>query len=327
MYRPLTSGVPSYFPAMLDDADRNNQYERAIAAAIARFVRLQGRPPVVVDLGCGTGMLTLFALRHGAARVVAVDINADVVGMCEHVVDEARKTEGAAWGPCDVVVDTKHTEPFDMLVTELFGTAGSSECQFEYVAPTLRHIRHFKEGVYCVPEQLDVTARWFDCSALGASESAGINGPLAVVLAATTDHWSGAGTAVLTNYLHTRDGILLHTMNPRPASDVMVLLQENYHTNAQRRRSTGVFQLTEPLGPTSFLVIEWKARLFGDILLENTMERYQTLSQRNAATRTICWGLLCARPFDTQQPSHTAMRLSITHRSNGVPKLKLSWKD
>lgn len=68
---------------MLDDKDRNDKYELAIKRGIAAFRAEQGRAPRVLDLGCGTGMLSVFALRHGAEHVVALDVN-------KHMVDLAK---------------------------------------------------------------------------------------------------------------------------------------------------------------------------------------------------------------------------------------------
>lgn len=65
MYSVLTYGH------MAADAVRMDAYARAITKTV--------RPgSVVVDLGCGTGILSLLALRAGAARVHAIDVNPGV---------------------------------------------------------------------------------------------------------------------------------------------------------------------------------------------------------------------------------------------------------
>lgn len=56
---------------MLSDTARLAAYEAAITAAI----RAAGSGAVVVDVGAGTGVLSLIAARAGAARVIAVEAN------------------------------------------------------------------------------------------------------------------------------------------------------------------------------------------------------------------------------------------------------------
>lgn len=37
----------------------------------------------MLDLGAGTGMLSAFALKHGAAHVTALDVNQHMCSICE----------------------------------------------------------------------------------------------------------------------------------------------------------------------------------------------------------------------------------------------------
>ena len=71
--------VPKFFESMLCHTERNTAYEKAIEEVISAFAIQNGRAPTVVDIGCGTGMLTIFCIKHGAASVVAVDCNKDMV--------------------------------------------------------------------------------------------------------------------------------------------------------------------------------------------------------------------------------------------------------
>ena len=63
-YEPADEGLAKYFLSMLDDADRNKRYGEAIKAAIAEFVRVEGRKPRILDIGVGTGMLSGLCLLH-----------------------------------------------------------------------------------------------------------------------------------------------------------------------------------------------------------------------------------------------------------------------
>ncbi|GFH25311.1 protein arginine N-methyltransferase, partial [Haematococcus lacustris] len=53
---------------MLEDKPRTSAYQRALECNPALL-----RGKVVMDLGCGSGILSLFAARAGAARVVALE--------------------------------------------------------------------------------------------------------------------------------------------------------------------------------------------------------------------------------------------------------------
>jgi ribosomal protein L11 methylase PrmA len=55
--------------SMLRDEDRMSKYEVAIRVAIGEFIEATGRRPVVLDIGAGTGLLSMFAARAGAQKV------------------------------------------------------------------------------------------------------------------------------------------------------------------------------------------------------------------------------------------------------------------
>jgi ribosomal protein L11 methylase PrmA len=58
---------------MIKDKVRTEAYQRAIEGNKNCF-----KGKVVLDIGCGTGILSLFAARAGAKMVIGVD-NADIV--------------------------------------------------------------------------------------------------------------------------------------------------------------------------------------------------------------------------------------------------------
>ena len=68
---------------MLHDADRNRSYEVAIRECIEEFIETEGYAPTVLDVGCGTGMLTAIALGTSAARVIALDVNETMVELAQ----------------------------------------------------------------------------------------------------------------------------------------------------------------------------------------------------------------------------------------------------
>ena len=87
MYQPADGDLlPSYFYAMLDDADRSLKYWEAIKACIRDLratLRDDSREVVVVDVGVGTGMLSAFAIHAGADLVIGVGVNAAAIAAAE----------------------------------------------------------------------------------------------------------------------------------------------------------------------------------------------------------------------------------------------------
>jgi type III protein arginine methyltransferase len=65
----------SQMTSMLRDGARNALYARAIEAAVRdhRAASASGAGPAVLDIGAGTGLLSLLAAREGASRVDAIE--------------------------------------------------------------------------------------------------------------------------------------------------------------------------------------------------------------------------------------------------------------
>lgn len=66
--------LASSYGDMLHDAERNELYGGAITDAVRRLTeRAGGRPPRVLDIGTGTGLLAMMAVDAGAADVTAYE--------------------------------------------------------------------------------------------------------------------------------------------------------------------------------------------------------------------------------------------------------------
>ncbi|WP_233236104.1 50S ribosomal protein L11 methyltransferase [Bordetella sp. LUAb4] len=72
------STVPRWHFGMLNDRGRNEQYRDAIAA------KLQGLE--VLDIGIGTGLLSMYAARLGAKHVYGCELNPTMAGVAREII-------------------------------------------------------------------------------------------------------------------------------------------------------------------------------------------------------------------------------------------------
>ena len=106
----------SQMGSMLRDAERNAAFASAISAAVESCRASCGRPPRVLDIGAGTGLLGLLAARAGAGRVVSVEQWPAMASVAAAVVaangggvevlagHSSGVAPGAAGAPVDLVV-------------------------------------------------------------------------------------------------------------------------------------------------------------------------------------------------------------------------------
>lgn len=110
--------VLDYHLSMLLDTRRLDAFRQAIDATVAPG-------DIVVDVGCGTGILSFMACEAGARRVYAIE-GAPIL----EVAQELASTNGFAdriefiegWS-----IDVDLPEPADVLITETIGSAGLDE--------------------------------------------------------------------------------------------------------------------------------------------------------------------------------------------------------
>jgi SAM-dependent methyltransferase len=100
---PTTAAIAAFWDAAADSFDdaadhglRSAHVRSAWAARLSAW--LPGRPGDVLDLGCGTGSLSLLLARHGH-RVVAVDLSPKMAGHARH------KLTAAGFDACVVIGD------------------------------------------------------------------------------------------------------------------------------------------------------------------------------------------------------------------------------
>jgi protein arginine N-methyltransferase 1 len=129
---------------MLSDRVRSERLRKAVFKTV--------RPgDLVLDVGTGTGLLSMFAVQAGAARVYAVEQCPATAALAREVIarngmaDRITVIEGSA-------VEVALPEPVDVLLIELIGNLGSEE-DIEAVAASVA-ARWLKPGGRCVPERV-----------------------------------------------------------------------------------------------------------------------------------------------------------------------------
>ncbi|RYG43222.1 hypothetical protein EON68_00740, partial [archaeon] len=78
----------SQMASMLTDGARNSVYAAAITRCVAAATTALGRAPVVLDIGAGTGLLSMLAAQAGAGRVYAVEQWDRMARICHDVTRE-----------------------------------------------------------------------------------------------------------------------------------------------------------------------------------------------------------------------------------------------
>jgi len=82
---PSVNLLAYHFP-MIADEGRNGCFDRALRSAVARFASDHGRPPRVLDIGSGSGLLAMMAARAGAAEVVSLEMVPQLAAAARHIV-------------------------------------------------------------------------------------------------------------------------------------------------------------------------------------------------------------------------------------------------
>ena len=113
----------SQMTSMLSDLSRNQVYEKAIMKCLDNFVQKCHRPPSVLDIGAGTGLLSMLAARHGAECVIGCEMFETMAQVAEAVVsanDLDHKVQIVPVKSTDI--DSESFEA-DILVSELLDSA------------------------------------------------------------------------------------------------------------------------------------------------------------------------------------------------------------
>eukprot|EP00892_Ulva_mutabilis_P006537 jgi/Ulvmu1/4255/UM193_0003.1 len=155
---------------MLEDKARTNAYRKALEENPALI-----RGASVMDVGCGTGILSMFAARAGAARVLAIEAAPDMASVAEKNCIH-NKLHASVGGSITVAtgkveeMDAVVVAPqsVDVIVSEWMGYMGGL---FETMLPSVLYARdkYLKPGGALLPDRVALWAAAADASAAGLS--------------------------------------------------------------------------------------------------------------------------------------------------------------
>uniref|UniRef100_UPI00358E46C4 protein arginine N-methyltransferase 7 isoform X1 n=2 Tax=Myxine glutinosa TaxID=7769 RepID=UPI00358E46C4 len=158
----------SSYADMLHDDDRNKKYYLGIQAAIKRM-KEKGKKPIVLDIGTGTGLLSMMAVEAGAVFCYAIEV-------FKPMAEAAMKIVGKNGMMDKIKVINKHStavkvgpgadmeEKANVLITELF----DSELIGEGALPSYEHAHKFLMEADCeaVPYRAIVYAQLVESPSL-----------------------------------------------------------------------------------------------------------------------------------------------------------------
>jgi SAM-dependent methyltransferase len=321
MYQPADQGFATYFLAMLADEDRNVKYAEAIKQCIAQFQKQQGRAPLVLDLGCGTGLLTRLALMHGAAKVVGVDTNHTMCSLATRALKAANipaEKYEIYHGTVDEYAADKDIK-FDVMVSEILGTLHTSENLPEYAKQASKYLNTFKlhgydTCTYVVPSVCSTYLRTVvvrdDTSLPPAVQAYGRE-----LLKQCTAAPSWTPTNELGAYFLERCDV-----------EGRVEVRTDFFGKVPFQKKEALRSADSLEWPASegvdLVVLEFECILWGTIRLHNTIdtvrEIHETIGAAEALGRYDAWGFLCA---SVDSRSETAKLTSYS--ANGLPAIRL----
>ncbi|MCR9171472.1 MAG: tetratricopeptide repeat protein [bacterium] len=152
-----TRTVASWHFNMLADTQRNVAYDQAITAATKPGMN-------VLDIGAGSGLLSMMAARAGATNITAVELVPELAEVAKMIISDNKFDEQITVyekRSTALTVGVEMPEKADMVVSEILdaGLLGES------VIPSLRHAwsNLLKKDAICIPKAADVYATLIQC--------------------------------------------------------------------------------------------------------------------------------------------------------------------
>ena len=82
--------VSAWHTPMLQDSVRNRTYEMGLRRALQACKSAQ---PLVLEIGGGSGLLSMFAVRHGAHQVVTVEAQSNVAALSREIIADNKMSD------------------------------------------------------------------------------------------------------------------------------------------------------------------------------------------------------------------------------------------
>jgi tetratricopeptide (TPR) repeat protein len=141
-----SSAVPAWHLAMMNDEVRNKAYSDALKLAV-------GDGDVVLDIGTGSGLLSLMAAASGAEKVITCETSRTIAQMAKQIIDingYSGKISVLNKKSTDLVVGVDLPQKADLIISEVL----SSEFVGEGVRPTIldANKRLLKKGGRMIPQ-------------------------------------------------------------------------------------------------------------------------------------------------------------------------------
>eukprot|EP01060_Flectonema_neradi_P005426 TRINITY_DN1361_c0_g1_i3.p1 TRINITY_DN1361_c0_g1~~TRINITY_DN1361_c0_g1_i3.p1 ORF type:complete len:377 (+),score=49.43 TRINITY_DN1361_c0_g1_i3:54-1184(+) len=144
----LVSTINDWHFAMMNDHHRNECFKEALREAIAQ----ETSPVRVLDVGSGSGLLSLLAVQNGAAQVHAVEGNEALAEVSKKIITKNKmddKIKVLTNMSVNVGLEDIGNKKADIMVSEVLGTLLLGESAIEYMADA--RDRLLKPGGHVIP--------------------------------------------------------------------------------------------------------------------------------------------------------------------------------
>lgn len=148
--RLMSSKLPYWHFEMLADSERNNAYQAAIEKVVTPDTR-------VLDIGTGSGLLSMMAARAGAERVIACEMNERLAATADEIINlngYDKQINLFSKKSTQLKVGKEIKEKVDLIISEILDVGALGEG----VLPSIRHAVHnlAKPEVKLIPAGLQL---------------------------------------------------------------------------------------------------------------------------------------------------------------------------